>query len=207
MDVDAAALKLIPDGSDLLLQTPFEPLLLKVAVLQAWFSRDKELAATRDRALTAGRPTKDPRIAERVAKICSLSPADGRTQDAALLLARRAVELGKDDPYLPYFQMALGMAEYRSGHFPAADGALITATRLGGDNYVVSVTSAFYRAMSLFRQGNEMEARKVATDAVARMKPLPADEKNPLGVNDTSDDLVLWLACKEAKALLKFDLR
>jgi hypothetical protein len=38
------------------------------------------------------------------------------------------------------------------------------------------------------------------------MKPLPADEKNPLSENDSTDDSILWLACKEAKALLKFDL-
>jgi hypothetical protein len=36
-----------------------------------------------------------------------------------------------------------------------------------------------------------------------KMKPLPADEKNPLvdGRSD-HDDLILWLAFKEARALL-----
>jgi hypothetical protein len=37
------------------------------------------------------------------------------------------------------------------------------------------------------------------------MKPLPADEQNPLAGGATSDDLVMWLACKEAKALIHFD--
>jgi hypothetical protein len=34
------------------------------------------------------------------------------------------------------------------------------------------------------------------------MKPLPADDKNPLAGEANHDDLILWLACKEARALL-----
>jgi hypothetical protein len=34
------------------------------------------------------------------------------------------------------------------------------------------------------------------------MKPPPADPENPLAGNTTHDDLVLWLACKEAKAMI-----
>jgi hypothetical protein len=59
--------------------------------------------------------------------------------------------------------------------------------------------------MSLFRQDREAEARKLATEAAAIMKPLPADEKNPLGAEDSTDDLILWMAYKEAKAMIKFD--
>ncbi len=35
----------------------------------------------------------------------------------ALKLAQRAAELGQADPLLPRFRMALGMAEYREGHY------------------------------------------------------------------------------------------
>ena len=36
------------------------------------------------------------------------------------------------------------------------------------------------------------------------MEPFPADEKNQLAGKGTShDDLVLWMACKEARALMK----
>jgi hypothetical protein len=37
------------------------------------------------------------------------------------------------------------------------------------------------------------------------MKPLPKDEKNPLADKANHDDLILWLAYKEAKALIGFD--
>src|SRR5262249_37896837 len=121
--------------------------------------------------------------------------------EEVLALARKAVQLGQDHRYLPWFQMALGMAEYRSGHFAEADAALLAAANSGH----VAGTSALYRAMSLFRQGKENEARQLAIVAISRMKPLPKDEKNPLAGNANHDDLILWLAYKEAKALIQFD--
>jgi hypothetical protein len=104
--------------------------------------------------------------------------------------------------------MSLGMAEYRSGNYAAADEALIAAARAVKEPaYVARVTgtSAFYRAMSLFRQGKKDEPRQLAIDAAAKMKPLSKDEQNPLAGNANHDDLILWLAYKEAKALIQFD--
>ncbi len=93
------------------------------------------------------------------------------------------------------------MAEYRSGHDAAAAEALLAAAaEAGANNYFVRGTAAFYRAMSLYRLGKPDEARQVAIDAAAKMKPLP----NPLD-NQYRDHLVLWLAYKEAKAMIKFD--
>jgi hypothetical protein len=59
--------------------------------------------------------------------------------------------------------------------------------------------------MSLFRQGKEDAARKLASAAAATMKSLPKDENNPLAGNVTHDDLILWQAYKEAKVLIQFD--
>ena len=57
--------------------------------------------------------------------------------------------------------------------------------------------------MSLFKQGRQAEARELFTAAEAKMKPLPADETNPLADGKSDhEDLILWLACKEARALL-----
>jgi WD40 repeat protein len=181
-------------------------LIIPVAALQAWFGKDAELAATCRRAFEYARYSTDPTTLDRTAKIRSLRPSDDKAQlDATLALARKAVKLGKGHGALPYFQMALGMAEYRSGHDAAAEAALLAAAKLGQRNPHVSGTSAFYRAMSLFRQGKEAEARQVATDAVSRMKPLPADENHPLTGRASPDDLILWMAFKEARALLKLE--
>jgi hypothetical protein len=123
------------------------------------------------------------------------------TCNRVLGLARRAADLGKGHALLVHFQMALGMAEYRSGHFAAAERALLAASELGKNNYYVSGTAAFYRAMSLFRQGKEPEARSLASETASRTKPLPVDENHPLTGNDNADDLILWLARKEAEAM------
>jgi serine/threonine-protein kinase len=178
---------------------------LRLAARQAWFGQDKELAATCARALEAAKDTNDPHTVDLVAKACSLRQSDARTHEAPLVLGRRAVELGKGHPLLVYFQLDLGMAEYRSGHYAAADAALLPVERLGISTFNASGIAAFYRAMSLFRQGKPDEARKLALAAAATMKPLPKDEQNPLANNATHDDLILWLAYKEAKALIKFD--
>jgi eukaryotic-like serine/threonine-protein kinase len=181
-------------------------LFLKVTTLQAWFGQDKELAATCRRGLELATNTTVPETADRAAKVCCVLPTTEKEQlDAALALARKAVQLGKGSQNQPWFQMALGMAEYRSGQFAEADAALIAAAKGAENNPHVAGTSALYRAMSLFRQGKEDEARKLATAAAAKMKPLPKDEKNPLADNANPDDLILWLAYKEAKALIQFE--
>ena len=131
--------------------------------------------------------------------------ADPKRCEAALVLARRAVEHGKGSQWLVYFEMALGMAEYRSGHFAEADAALTAAMNDPGKNNAVSSTSAFYRAMGLFRQGKTDLASKLATEAAAKMKPLPVDEQKPLLGGADHDDLIMWLAYKEAKAMIQFD--
>jgi hypothetical protein len=188
-------------------------LLLEVAALQAWFGQDKELAATCRRTLEFAKDMSDPMTAERAAKACSLSPTPDKSRlESSLALARKAVEIGKTHGLLPWFRMTLGMGEYRSGHFAEADALLIAAAYGAKNNpdvtgpaaAAVTGTSAFYRAMSLFRQGKKDEAQKLATAAAAKMKPLPADDQNPLSGDATHDDLILWLAYKEAKAMIQF---
>jgi hypothetical protein len=179
---------------------------LKVAALQAWFGQDKEYAETCARALAFARSTSLPTTAERAAKVCCLRPApDSARRESALALARQAVKLGKADPLLPWLRMTLAMAEYRSGHDATADQALRAAAEAGKNNSYLTSLAAFYRAMSLFRQGKADEARKLALAAAARMRPLPRDEANPLAGDADHDDLILWLAYKEAKALIQFD--
>jgi hypothetical protein len=144
------------------------------------------------------------RTAERAAKACSILPSASKAElEAALALARKGVELDQDGRWREWRQLALGMAEYRSGHFAAALEALVAA-KAGPNNPQVTGIAAFYRALSLFCEGKE-EARKLALAAAAKMKPLPKDEQNPLANKSTHDDLILWLAYKEAKAMITFD--
>ncbi len=177
---------------------------LKLAALQAWFGEDTGLAATRQRILAFARGTSEMATAERAAKACSILPYTDQVQlEAALSLGRKAMELG---PGHYWCRLALGMAEYRKGNYAAADQALRTAAEAGPNNSQLMGTSAFYRAMTLFRQGKKDEARKVAIAAAAKMKPPPEDQNNPLGTAyGAESDLILWLAYKEAKAMIGFD--
>jgi tetratricopeptide (TPR) repeat protein len=179
---------------------------LKVAALQAWFGQDKELAATRQRIQAFAKDTKEAMTAVRAARACSILPyTDKGELEAVLVLARTGIKLGTVGELGGWSLLALGMAEYRSGNFAAAVEALIAAAKNGPNNLQITGTAAFYRAMSLFRQGNNDEARKLAIAAKAKMKPLPADEQGPLAGNSSPDDVILWLAYKEAKALIQFD--
>ena len=49
------------------------------------------------------------------------------------------------------------------------------------------------------------ESHPLAIEAASKTKPLPKDEKNPLADNASQDDLVLWMAYKDSKALIKLE--
>ena len=179
---------------------------LKVAALQAWFGQEKELAATLERIRAFAKDTNDAGTSERAAKACSIRAFTNKAElEAAVDLARRGVELDKDSEWREWRLLALGMAEYRSGNSAAALEALLAAEKAGAKNSLGKGIAAFYRAMSLFRQGKPDEARKVASAAAAQIKPLPKDEQNPFADGAYDDDLILWLAYKEAKAMIQFD--
>jgi WD40 repeat protein/serine/threonine protein kinase/tetratricopeptide (TPR) repeat protein len=175
-----------------------------VAALQAWFGQEKDLSATCEKALAFAKDTKFANLARWTAEMCSLRPADAKRHEAALVLARRAAKLAEGGPNLA-FPLALGMAEYRTGHFAEADAALTTVMTRAKDYPDILVPSAYYRAMSLFQQGKPEEARKLATEAARQMKPLPKDEEIPLDF-EVYWDLLRWLAYKEARTMIQFEV-
>ncbi|HEV2211087.1 MAG TPA: serine/threonine-protein kinase [Verrucomicrobiae bacterium] len=182
---------------------------LQLAACQAWFGKDADYTATCRRFLQWAKDSTKPNDAARASESASIFPqADPQMRDAALALAQRAVDLGarNNTPLLPQFQMTLGMAEYRAGHYPEADKALgaVAATASSRDKDTsarIEGVAGFYRAMSLFRQGREADAQALFAAAEATMKPLPADERKPTLSEADQDNFILWLAYKEARAL------
>ena len=177
-------------------------LALRVAAMQAWFGQEKELTATRKRLLAFAQGT-NVVASEPLAKVCSIRASSDKAELAAMLaLGRAAVELDKN---VVWNQLTLGMAEYRCGNYAASEEALLAALKVGPNIPVVVGISGFYRAMSLFRQGKQDEARKLAIETAGQMEPLPKDDQNPLANGAYYDTQIMWLACKEANAMIKFD--
>ncbi|MCB1126557.1 MAG: tetratricopeptide repeat protein, partial [Verrucomicrobiae bacterium] len=173
---------------------------IRLAALQAWFGKETEYLATS--RLTLQWAAEDQGIwpADCAAKIISLRPsAEPQRRQMALTLARRNVALGQTNPLLSWSDVCLGMAEYRNGNYPEADRMFRAAVLAGSPNVVL--TSKFYGAMSLFQQGQRDEARRLLTETEASMKPLPSNLQWPLA-DANHDELIIWLACQEARALL-----
>ena len=175
-----------------------------VAARHAWDGHGEEYAIAIQRGLAFAKTTSDSFAAERAAKsACILPNADKATLETALALALRAVATGKETQWN---LLALGMAQFRNGMDATAAETLLAAEKADPNNTTVSGISAYYRAILLFRQGKQDEARKLAA-AAAKKKPIPKDERtvSDRNYNYNQDDMTVWLAQKEANALIQFE--
>ncbi len=130
-----------------------------LAAVQEWFGQHERYAATRRRSLAFAKGTENALTANRAARAGALRPStDPAELEAVLALGRKAVDINKGEWEL----LALGMAEFRNGHFAAADEALLATAKAGQRSQRAGI-AAFYRAMSLFQQGKKDEARNLAT--------------------------------------------
>jgi hypothetical protein len=178
---------------------------LAVAALQARFGQDEELAITRQRILAFAKGTDNALTARRAVRACGIRPSGDKAElEALLALGSTAVKV---DAAVHWKLLALGIAEYRSGNAAAAAKTLLAAAEAKKSAPQADEVgiSAFYRALCLFALGKPEEARSLASAAAAKMKPLPADEQNPLAGVGYVDDMTLWLAYKEAKATIHFE--
>jgi eukaryotic-like serine/threonine-protein kinase len=177
-------------------------LFMLVAALQAWFGQTEDLAKTRARVLAFAKDTNSMPLAYYTAKVCGMSPSTGKAElEEALTLARTGVAV-RD---MEWTELSLGMVEYRRGDFEAAEKTLIEAAEIFPKGLQTPIMADFYRAMVLERRGKSDDARKLAAATTARMRPIPKDEKDLLAGGTDYDDLVLWMAYKEAMTLLKLD--
>jgi tetratricopeptide (TPR) repeat protein len=185
---------------------------LRLATWQAWFGQDADYEATRRRLVQEAEGTDQAGTAERAAKAACLRPsADTGLLAKTLDLARRGVELGKNSSLLRYYQLELGLAEYRNDQYADAEKTLAMAEQKYENTTFPEIrgTARLFRAMSLFRQDKPEEARKVFSQTEAQMPALPEDESKPLanGKPVNHDVLICWLAYKEARSLLNEPVR
>jgi tetratricopeptide (TPR) repeat protein len=182
-------------------------LLLQTAVLQLWFEKTGDHLITCQRALILAASTGSAPDADRAVKIYCLRPSsDPQLIETALTLAQRAANVSQESPNLAWYQMTLGMAEYRHENYLAADQALEAAIQASAGSSSpthVYAMAGLFRAMSLLRLDKADDARRWFSLAAAKMKPMPAAEKVLTASDANHDDLILWLVFKEAKALIE----
>jgi hypothetical protein len=63
------------------------------------------------------------------------------------------------------------------------------------------IEQGFRLGVRQHREAKPDEARKLASEATSKMKPLPNEEK----LHFRNDELIVWMAYKEAKELLGLD--
>ncbi len=174
---------------------------MRLAALEVWFGRQPEHAVLCRQLIewAACQPKLTPK--GRAAAVANLRPlADLQLQATALDLARQAAE-GATQPWRGWYQLTLGVAEYRNGHYPEAS-CVLTAVEVSGSGEARyecrTATARFFRAMLLFRQGQETAARQLFSETERKIPPPPAAAVEGADY----DELMRWLACKEARELL-----
>jgi len=154
---------------------------LGVAALEVWFGRDPEHLATCRKLFAEAQATDVLPNKERAAKAYCLRPSsDPALLEQALGFAQQAVELGAKDVHLAWYELALGMAQYRRGDSAAAGQTLRAAEQAAKGNALIAGPAQLFRAMSLFQQDRKTEAHLLFAEAEAQMRALPSDERWPL---------------------------
>ncbi|HUC85705.1 MAG TPA: tetratricopeptide repeat protein, partial [Candidatus Acidoferrales bacterium] len=178
---------------------------LTLATWQTWFGQDADYEATCRRLIQQAEGTNEAGTGERAGKAACLRPStDGALLAKALALTQRAVELGQNTSAFRWYQLSLGLAEYRNDHYADAERTLVLAEQAGADNAEFLGIARFYHVMNLFRQNRLEQARKLFAQAEAEMPPFPQDVRQPLedGKPVSHDRLICWMAYKEAQFLL-----
>jgi tetratricopeptide (TPR) repeat protein len=144
--------------------------------------------------------TQDPVIAERTAKVCLLQHGGTEELRLSAQLAELAVRTGQGRAELPYFELALALADYRRGQFAAAEERLGKLLASGKGEWNLAGPGYLVLAMTRQRQGQEARAREAlgaANQVLQKRMPRWADAG--AGWHD-------WLICqllrREAEALI-----
>ncbi|MGA2175719.1 MAG: redoxin family protein [Verrucomicrobiota bacterium] len=145
--------------------------------------------------------TTDPMVAERMSKSCLATAYSGVDLAAVSKLAGLAVTKGKDNVYLPYFQLNDGLAEYRQGRFANAT-ELLKAPASQQNPYIRS-SANLVLAMAQFQLKQPDEARASLDKAVAVMdSQMPKIDQGEVDNGDWHDWIISRALLREARALI-----
>jgi tetratricopeptide (TPR) repeat protein len=144
----------------------------------------------------------DPCELERTAKAGLLVPPPSPEVAARLrAMARAAVErAGSGNPVLPWYLLALGLAEYRASDPGTALKALDRCLAIETDLNVM-IAALSIQAMALHRQGQSPAAR----DRLGRAERLVTEQLTTMAAPDWPDRLIARRLVREAQAVVRLD--
>ncbi len=142
--------------------------------------------------------TTNAQFAERIAKVCLITPGSETDMATAAKMADLAVAKDKN---FPWYQLAKGMADYRQGHFAAAQERLQLAE--ASPIPYLSASADLVLAMSQQQLKQPDLARASLDKAVQTITTkMPRIDKGELGDSMWNDWLTSQALLREANALL-----
>jgi tetratricopeptide (TPR) repeat protein len=170
---------------------------LHLAVLYAWFKKEKEHSDLCQQLLTAAETSSQAADQERAAKAYLIRPSgESVLLPSAAASAETAVRrLENNDELRAWARMAAGMAAYRQQRYAEAV-TLLTAAQESTNRFIRG-PSLFFRSLAQLREGRRTQAIQDFDSAKELMQPFP----NRLMVTEHilhHDQLVFWLAYDEA---------
>jgi tetratricopeptide (TPR) repeat protein len=150
------------------------------------------------------RETTNSYVADRTLKACLMGGEAIEDHGALAKLARVAVEQGKSDRLLPYFQFTRGLSEYRQGRYAAAQEWFERSrNKFTPPHLRLDALNALFGAMALHHLGQTEEAAHLVDLAQPVIdNGFAADLKIP-GSIDWHDWLFCRLALNEATKVLQ----
>jgi serine/threonine protein kinase len=141
--------------------------------------------------------SKDPIIAERIAKDCLIFPPPADELPQLATMADTAIAAGPTNQAWPYFQFVKGLSEYRGGHFSSAREWL---EKVAGQTEARARTAEANAtlAMADFRLGNTNAARSALADGIKIAETELRRPDRP----DWGDSIIAKVLLREAHTLV-----
>jgi tetratricopeptide (TPR) repeat protein len=140
-------------------------------------------------------------IAERIAKACMLLPLPVEHRERVAQLADRAVESGYRHYYMPSFEIARGMSEYRAGRFQSAVDWLQKSR--GASGWIGQLPAQSFLAMACYYLGQPQKSRQAMDKARQFLAQIPKSVSLNSPMAGFPDWIIGQLCYREAAALME----
>jgi hypothetical protein len=147
--------------------------------------------------------TKEPVLAQLVAKACLILPASGVDLGAVGELADTSVRLGTNHQFFSFFQFAKALADYRRDRFASAAELVQKVLEKSGEFPYRDVQANVVLAMAL-HQPNQRDAARAAMAKGIEIEKADAHGLDSGDLGDAWHDWIIARALlREAKALIE----